>query len=555
MVKKILFTNRLQLLGLFVLLILASATNAISAVIFMIVWNAMMGVGPFSLTQAFIIFITMDTFTALVAHAYKITKNNYIQNGMTQLREDVFSKLLDENCEDAVGKKISILNNDINVIDESYLNGIFRFLNICCTILISGITFFVLSWQMALITIAISLATLFIPNLISSKIKDKQMDLSQHNASMVAMINDYFNGSSLIHAFHAKKEFMYNFKQENKDYRKSKVSFLNSISIAESGSNFLGVVIFGSTMLIGAWMVHSSLLQMGVFIAAIQLTNSFSFPVTMAIQEYVKITGSKPIMKKLEDILNTATQEDEHQEWMSLSKLSLQDVSYAYNPEQPVLNHIQFDVEKGKKYLIIGESGSGKTTLLNILRQKLNDYKGTIYFNQKNIKDCSLTSFKNTYSVVDQNVFIFNDTLRHNLTLYQPFDDSEIMDVLEKVNLTNKVSLLDESLEENGKILSGGEKQRIAIARALLHRSQLLFLDEATSSLDISLANDIENLVTNLDDITVVSVSHRISEAILHKYDEVIVLEHGEMSYCGKYENEQDNAYIQSLLQIQNRNQ
>lgn len=162
MVTRILFQDKLKLCILSILLILSSATNAISAVIFMIVWNAMMDVGPFTLTQAFIIFITMDTLTALIAHVYKIVKNTYIQNGITQLREEVFSKLMKEQNKEVVGSKISILTNDIGVIDEQYLNGIFQFLNMRLTILISGITFFILSCQMTLITIAISLVTLFI---------------------------------------------------------------------------------------------------------------------------------------------------------------------------------------------------------------------------------------------------------------------------------------------------------------------------------------------------------------------------------------------------------
>ncbi len=551
MVKRILFKDKLKLFILSILLVLASATNAISAVIFMIVWNAMMDVGPFTLTQAFLIFISMDTLTALVEHAYKIAKNRYIQNGITQLREEVFSKLMEEKNQEVVGSKISILNNDIGVIDEGYLNGIFRFLKICLTILMSGITFFILTWQMALITIAISLVTLFIPNLLSSKIKVQQENLSSRNASIVSMINDYFTGSSLIHAFHVKKEFLYNFKKENNQYKKSKLAFLNSISTAESASNFLGVVIFGATMLIGAWMVHASLLQMGVFIAAIQLTNSFSFPVTMAIQEYVKISGSKSIIHKLDEILNIDREEDMEKKFINFSTISLKQVDYAYDSEHPVLQNISFDVEKGKKYLIIGESGCGKTTLLNVLRQKLDDYQGEILLGNKNIKDYDKASYQSIFSVVDQNVFIFNDTLRNNLTLYKDFDEQEIIDVLKKVNLTGKISLLDQSLEENGKILSGGEKQRIAIARALLHKSQMLILDEVTSSLDMNLANEIDNLVTNLDDMTIVSVSHRVSEAILQKYDKVIVLENGKITYCDQYHNNQDSSYIKGILQLQ----
>lgn len=551
MVTRILFQDKLKLCILSILLILSSATNAISAIIFMIVWNAMMDVGPFTLTQAFIIFITMDTLTALITHVYKIVKNTYIQNGITQLREEVFSKLMVEQNQEVVGSKISILNNDIGVIDEQYLNGIFQFLNICSTILISGITFFILSWQMALITIAISLVTLFIPNLLSSKIKDRQENLSNSNASIVSMINDYFTGSSLIHAFHVKKEFLNNFKKENSYYKKRKLSLLNSISIAESASNFLSVVIFGATMLIGAWMVHASLLQMGVFIAAIQLTNSFSFPVTMAIQEYVKISGSKPIIQKLDKILSVDTEEDAVKHAIAVSTISLKHVNYAYDSEDSVLHDISFDIEKGKKYLIIGESGCGKTTLLNILRQKLVDYQGDILLGNKDIKDYDKASYRRIFSVVDQNVFIFNDTLRNNLTLYKDFDQKEIIDVLHKVNLSSKIPLLDQSLEENGKILSGGEKQRIAIARALLHQSQILMLDEATSSLDMNLVNEIETLVTSLNDMTIISVSHRVSESILRKYDKVIVLENGKITYCDQYHNGKDNTYIKGILQLQ----
>ncbi len=144
-----------------------------------------------------------------------------------------------------------------------------------------------------------------------------------------------------------------------------------------------------------------------------------------------------------------------------------------------------------------------------------------------------------TISLVHQNVFVFNDTIYHNVTLYKDFPDKEVRSALLAAGLSGLLANhgMDYVCGENGRALSGGEKQRISIARALLQNTSVLLMDEATAALDEITANAIMNSVLAMKDITCITVTHRLDESILKKYDEIIVLNHGKVAEQGTFDN------------------
>ena len=205
--------------------------------------------------------------------------------------------------------------------------------------------------------------------------------------------------------------------------------------------------------------------------------------------------------------------------------IRLTNVSLIFN-ETKGLNNFSAVLKKGKKYLVVGESGSGKSTLLNIISGMYDEYDGEVMIEDEELKQVERNSLSHLVSLASQEVFLFNDTIRNNITLYREYSDEQIHNVLKQCGLENLIQELPDGLDtlvgENGSNFSGGEKQRINLARAFIRDSKILLLDEVSANLDSVTTDFIERTVLALEGKTVISVAHKMPEKLAELYDEVI---------------------------------
>jgi len=221
----------------------------------------------------------------------------------------------------------------------------------------------------------------------------------------------------------------------------------------------------------------------------------------------------------------------------SVPGMTIEGLSFAYEKNKMVLNDINMNIEKGKKYLIIGADGSGKSTLLDILLKKNRDYIGNVYIGKDDIKKVKTTDINNTISVISSNVPILNDTIYNNVALDSNENDRKVWDSMGKVGLRNNHENLVNAGNgtDSNESFSNGDKKKISIARALVKNSSILVIDETTESSDNKVDYEIEELILNMREMTVLSFSRKLSKSLIDKYDKIFVLDQGKLVEEGTF--------------------
>ena len=304
---------------------------------------------------------------------------------------------------------------------------------------------------------------------------------------------------------------------------------------------------------VGAYIsIKTGEIAPSVIILFVQLMNYIISPLMQVPTTLSKRMSCKPIFKKISEIIK---QEEDNKEGKSIDNINeiiISNLQFSYE-DKVILNDISHKFEKNKSYAIVGTSGSGKTTLVNLLLGKHNDYSGDIHYNNTELKEISIDSLFEISSFVEQNVFVFDDSIINNITMYSNIDEKLLQEAINKSGLSTLIEEkgTDYRCGENGCNLSGGEKQRISIARALVKKSQLLLLDEATSALDNETSASITNNLLAIDNTTKIMITHRLDEEILTKFDEIIVMKNGEIVEFGTYnELMNNNATFKSLVEL-----
>ena len=218
--------------------------------------------------------------------------------------------------------------------------------------------------------------------------------------------------------------------------------------------------------------------------------------------------------------------------------IRLEDVSFGYESGTDVLHHISAEFEAGKAYAVVGGSGSGKSTLLNLLMGGSADYRGSITLGGTELREVSTESLYEIMSVIQQNVFVFNASIRDNVSMFRDFPQEELDEAIRRAHLNELIEARGDGYlcGENGCGLSGGEKQRVSIARSLLKRSSVLLVDEATAALDAETAAQVSGDILDLDGVTRIVVTHTLTEALLRRYDAIYVLKNGEVVESGAFD-------------------
>lgn len=280
-------------------------------------------------------------------------------------------------------------------------------------------------------------------------------------------------------------------------------------------------------LLCGISVLYGRLKDGGVAIALIQLLGNVTGPIQMVGSMLALKKSAEILIDKADNMLKPMeTQKADKNPLLSFEKeITLDHLSVRFG-EQEVLKDFTYTFEKNKKYLLTGESGSGKTTIFNVLQKFLTDYRGSVTVDGVDLNALKEDDLYPLFSYASQNVFIFDDTVENNITLFGDYSKEELEGAVRFAMLEDLAGekSLQFSCGEEGKNLSGGERQRIALARCILRKKPILLLDEITSALDPATSRQIEENLQQMEGVTIISICHHQIADIHDKYDAVICL-------------------------------
>ena len=471
-------------------------------------------------------------------------RNKLVRKIMSGYKNKVFQSILDrdyrEFSKETSGKFISILTENMKKIEQDYLHQYFNISKNLSLMIFSLIAMFIGNWFLTLLVIIVSSIAMLISGFIGKKSAFMQNRAMIVEQTYLAKIKDIIAGFLVIKSFNVKEAIYqdYSYVSENLEeiyFTKGKFDVLSNV-ISQLSGMIVFLVAFGG----GMYLVFNGYTSIGSVTAIVQLVNFVVMPVNEVGMGITKFREGQVTLEAFEVQDVPEFQTGKTKEYFN-EVITFSNVDFSYpNTEGKIFNHLSLKIQKGEKIAIVGRSGSGKSTLLNLLLHFYEVTSGHILIDNQDLQDISIESLYNLMTVVQQDVYIFDDTLKANITLNQSFTEYDIKQAVQQSGLESYVLENELGLQvlcgENGSNLSGGQKQRLSIARALIRKTPILLLDEATSSLDNQVTTEIENSILKIQDLTALVVTHKLNELILKKYDRILFMKDGGIVEDGSFD-------------------
>ena len=468
----------------------------------------------------------------------------FIAKAMRQYKDFAFQKLTEKSISsfraESTAAYLSALTNDAASVEADDLSQLL-------SVITKAVTFFgalaMMLWYSPLMT-AIAAGVTVLPLIASvltgGRLQAAEKRVSDRNRDFTAALSDCLGGFSVVKTFRAEKEIFRLFAESNRALEQEKFSRRRVKALVGMIGATTGIIAQLGVFLAGAYLALAGKgLTAGAVILFVNLMNFMIEPVAELPALLAARKAARGLIGKLADALEQdETQPDGVQIAPLTRQLRLEDVRFRYDGETEVLRGVSAGFEAGKAYAIVGASGSGKSTLLNLLTSPGMAYEGKILLDGTELRTIAPESLYETVSLIQQNVFVFNASIRDNVTMFRSFPPEELAQAVRRAQLESLIADRGEDYlcGENGSELSGGEKQRISIARSLLKRASVLLADEATAALDAQTAHQVTDDILSLTGVTRIVVTHTLEQAALRRYDGILVLKDGRIAETGSFD-------------------
>lgn len=477
------------------------------------------------LAEALVLCLLFLVYSFVSTSLNSIMKAKYRRVLKANVSNDLYSSLMCQSYSGfqtkSTGSKLALFTNDIKMVDESYFFPLLTMIGQIIVAIVILIYVVHINIYVCLMMILIALITLMIPKFRAKRMSKLSNQLSSYAETYNSKLKEIFQSFDVIHDYGVLPSFLKKGKQVISTMEKRQGDVNASISLTGNWSNSVAATGQLVYMVVIGVMILYGYIDKIYLMPVINISNDFISAIceiSSALSGFKSVDG---VSQKLLAIIDVKSEEREVQSNCE-NGILFKNVDFGYNDEL-LLKNFSFHFEKGKKYVIVGDSGSGKSTLLKIILNYYPISAGSV--NQLDYHHVS---------VIHQESHIFNDNLRNNLSLGMEIEESKLKKCLEFVGLDDFD--LDQIVSEDGGNISGGQLQRISIARAMAHLKEVLLCDEITSSLDNTIARKIEHNILDIENETVLYVTHKLYEDTLSRFDQILMMRNGTILECGTFD-------------------
>ena len=444
---------------------------------------------------------------------YSLNKNlyqSYASRNIESFQKKDSSEILNE------------FNNEVNVVIDNYVSSKLNVFSLTISLILGSLYIANLSVEILIFLLCCAVITIFINSIFKNSLKKNQMNYLDSMKQWLCSIKNLCRCFSDIKILNLEKVFCDGLDIENKNIEQSTLKNNGFIKILTSINSFISQAMFFLTLLFGIVLIHYNRLTVGQLLGIAQASNMVIMPIVNYANLRNMIQSSKPVLQKLLD--NSMCYEENEPIVFDeqIHDIKIKHLRYSYGVRQ-ILDLNNLVIDQGKKYLVIGKSGDGKSTFLDILtKQKKAD---GIYVNDKDLKDVQFSTYADKFSYVNQNNDLLPFSFEQNITLGRKMSKYSLKDLVTIFNLESIFDKERDNLDFEHLNLSGGEKQRICLARAMYRNKKWLFLDEAFSAIDKTNSDRIHQFILSNPDLTVLSIEHKVTKETVSLYDKVLLFE------------------------------
>jgi ATP-binding cassette, subfamily B, bacterial len=481
---------------------------------------------PYLLAGA-VLLVPLGILEAMTSNFYKKKSNLNIKNYYITR---VFAKNIREFQKENNGKYLSSITNDFNTLEINLLTGIYTVGRALMNFLAGMWLLSTVDLRMILLAVVIILINLGISAITAKPLKKNYKERSDLFDGYTSYIKEVLSAFHIVKNYNLQDKVTADYYHKSDEIQNKGFLIEKMMSFVNASQNFVMSSSFYGILCGIGYMAVTGKISAGGLIVIMEGINRMTFPIFELAESLPKLFTSGDLIDKIEDSLkNTETYEETVSLEEFKEEIRFEEVGFHYeDDERQILREINLDFRKNGKYLVVGPSGGGKSTMLRLFRKYVNPTQGKILIDGHNLMDVKKEDYFGLIANIEQQVFLFEDTIRNNITLYKELEENEIQKAIKDAGLKEFIEGLPQGLDtviyDNGKNISGGERSRIVIARALLSKARILLMDEAFASLDMERAREIEKTILNLQDITVINVSHVIFKDTRECYDKVITI-------------------------------
>lgn len=484
----------------------------------------------------------------VIIYSNGVIKARFICNAKRDVKHQLFVRMMGldtANLADVAssGEYISIFTNDITLLETRFYNQLLGLISGLFSLAILGTSFVALNEKLAVPIISFGLVAMFVPAFFSRRLNDKSLQYSNAISRFTQKVKEYMVAYPTIKNYSIEGIITNKFDQENNDMEDTKFDADCTLTLADCVGQLLAW--FMQLMGVGlglAYVIKGEIL-IGTVIAAQSFASDLAGPLNNIIVNINSIRSVRNIVKKLEHMSSGGELKSSSQPELTTSTSSIFcgegnifDVVFdefgLTIGEHVIIKPFSFRFETGKKYLIVGLNGSGKSTLFKALKKWYGTHEGKILVNGESVTNINNDALSQYISYLNENVSLFSGSVKDNITLFREYSP----EIFNKTVDGAQIKLdLERIINDEGRNISSGEQRRIEIARSLLSSVRMIIFDEVVSTLDIETAYEIEKMALNFKDETVVFISHNFSGKLIREYDDILVMQAGQLLTHGTF--------------------